>query len=340
MLDDQSVTQTPTDYQAAAIAAANAAAEAPADAPAEGAEAAAPPEGEAPADGAAEGQAEATDADAEKADADKDGDKPEDGAKPEKKLSAAFTALARREQKLRARREALQNESARFAAERSAWEREVQSARALRQQLEAAREDPLKALEVLGLDYDTLTQRVLTGGRPDASADVKALREELKALREEQTNREREREVMSQRAAANAAAADARAQLATLSRKADTFPLVSRMDPEEASDAAWQVMEDVYGRSGKILAYDDALSYVEEALTDRLSRFGVAVPPRGGSARVNGVAKATKPEADAAVARPKPRTLTNGMTSVPSAPTRDMTVDELKAEAAKLLRYQ
>lgn len=338
MLDDQSVTQTPTDYQAAAIAAASAAAEAPADAPAETADAAAPAEGETPAEGQAEGtDADAEQADAEKADADKDASG--EGGK-EKKLSAAFTALARREQKLRARREALQNESAKFAAERTAWEREVQSARALRQQLEAAREDPLKALEVLGLDYDTLTQRILTGGKPDTSAEVKALREELKALREEQVSREREREVMSQRAAAQAAEADARAQLATLSRSADTYPLVSRMDPDEAAAAAWQVMDDVYGRSGKILAYDDALSYVEEALTERLTRFGVAVPPKGGSARVNGAAKAAKPEADAAASRPKPRTLTNGMASVPSAPTRDMTVEELKAEAAKLLRYQ
>jgi len=330
-MDDVSVIQTPTDYQLAAAAelakaTAPAAAEAPPEGDAQVAEGDTPPEGAEAQDGATEGEGGA-----------------EDEAKPDAKqerLSRAYTALAKQRQKLAARREQFAAETARFAAEREQLQREVAEAKAMREAMAAAKVDPLKALEVLGVDYDTLTQAVLTSGKPE-SADARAAREEVRALREEMQRRDAEREQAQFTAAAQAAEQATRAELAAVARDEGRFPLASKMDAAEAADAAWQVMEDVYRRSQKILAVADAMAYVEEALSERLSRWGVApTPPKGGSGRVNGAgAKPAKPEAAAAVARSTPRTLTNTMAAQPASPPAEMTEAELRKAAASLIRF-
>ena len=89
-------------------------------------------------------------------------------------------------------------------------------------------------------------------------------------------------------------------------------------------------------------AVADAMTYVEEALSERLSRWGVAPtpPPKGGSGRVNGVGnKPAKPEAAAAPARSTPRTLTNTMAAQPASPPAEMSEAELRKAAATLIRF-
>lgn len=329
-MNDVTVTQTPTDYQLAAVAelskAAAPALEAPSAAEEAPAEAEAPAEGAEAQDGAAEGEETA------------EGDKASENK--QERLSRAYTALAKQRQKLAARREQFAAETARFAAEREQLQREVAEAKAMREAVAAAKLDPLKALEVLGVDYDTLTQAVLSSGKPE-SADAKAAREEVRQLREEMRRRDEEREQAQFAQAARAAEQATRSELAAVAQDEGRFPLASKMDAAEAADAAWQVMEDVYRRSQKILAVADAMAYVEEALSERLSRWGVApTPPKGGSGRVNGVgAKPAKPEAAAAVARSTPRTLTNTMAAQPASPPAEMTEADLRKAAASLLRF-
>ena len=334
-MDDVTVTTTPTDYQLAAVAElAKAAAPAAPQTAQDATEPVAEGEDAVPAAEARDGATEATD------------EAPEEEAKPaadtkQERLSRAYTALAKQRQKLAARREQFAAETARFAAEREQLVREATEAKAVREAVAAAKSDPLKALEVLGIDYDTLTQAVLSSGRPE-SADVKAAREEIRALRDEMQRREQAREEAAFTQAARAAEQSTRSELSALSRDEGRYPLASKMDPAEAADAAWQVMEDVYRQSQKILAVADAMTYVEEALSERLSRWGVAPTPptKGGSGRVNGVGnKPAKPEAAAAPARSTPRTLTNTMAAQPASPPAEMSEAELRKAAATLIRF-
>lgn len=287
---------------------------------------------------AAEAAAQGHDPDAADAPEGEDGEATEEApAKPDK-VSAAFTALAKREKKLNRRRAEFDAERQKFESERQTWQQKVAQAEHILSQVGEWKKDPLKALEGLGTDYESLTRRILEGA-PQESPEVKAVRQELQALREEMTRREREQFDAQQRAAASAAKNDAFGKLATLSRDENEYPLASRLDPDEAAQAAWQIMDEAYSRTGKIIEFSDAVGYVEEALQERLSKFGVALPSRGGTGRANGVAKAAKPEADAAIQRRKPTTLTQRAAAETSSIPDDWDSRQRDAYIAKMIKW-
>lgn len=260
-------------------------------------------------------------------------------AKPDK-VSAAFAALSKREKKLNRRRAELEATQKQFESERTEWAKAIEQANQIIAQANEWKKNPMKALEALGTDYETLTKQYLSGEVPQAEApDVKQLRAEMQALREEMSRKERERFDMENRARAEAAKGDAMRNLSSISRNTEQYPLASRMDPEEAAEAAWQVMESVYSSSGKIIDLNDAVEYVEEALQQQLSKFGVAVPSRGGAARVNGVARAAKPEADAAAQRRKPSTLSHRAAAESSVSLDEMDSRQRDEYISKMIRW-
>jgi HAMP domain-containing protein len=258
--------------------------------------------------------------------------------KPDK-VSAAFTALAKREKKLNRRRAELEATQKQFESQRAEWSRAIEQANQIIAQASEWKKNPLKALEALGTDYEALTKQVLSGEVPQEAPEVVQLRAEMQALREEMTRKERERFDLENRSRAEAAKNDAIRSLGSISRSEEQFPLASRMDPSEAADAAWQVMESVYASSGKIIDLSEAVEYVEEALQQQLQKFGVSVPSRGGAARVNGVARAAKPEADAAAQRRKPNTLTQRIASESSVNLDEMDSRQRDEYISKLIRW-
>ena len=266
-------------------------------------------------------------------------EQPEETAGKPDKVSAAFTALAKREKKLNKRRAELEATQKQFESQRAEWAKAVEQANQIIAQASEWKKNPLKALEALGTDYEALTKQVLSGEVPQEAPEVVQLRAEMQALREEMTRKERERFDLENRSRAEAAKNDAIRNLGSISRSQEQFPLASRMDPSEAADAAWQVMESVYASSGKIIDLSEAVEYVEEALQQQLQKFGVSVPSRGGAARVNGVARAAKPEADAAAQRRKPNTLTQRIASESSVNLDEMDSRQRDEYISKLIRW-
>jgi len=266
-------------------------------------------------------------------------EQPEEASAKPDKVSAAFTALAKREKKLNKRRAELEATQKQFESQRAEWSRAIEQANQIIAQANEWKKNPLKALEALGTDYESLTKQVLSGEAPQEAPEVSQLRAEMQALREEMSRKERERFDLENRSRAEAAKNDAIRNLGSISRSEEQFPLASRMDPTEAADAAWQVMESVYASSGKIIDLNEAVEYVEEALQQQLQKFGVSVPSRGGAARVNGAVKTAKPEADAAAQRRKPNTLTQRLSSESAIIPDELTSRQRDEVVAKMIKW-
>lgn len=65
---------------------------------------------------------------------------------------------------------------------------------------ENAKKNPIDYLAEGGLDYDTVTQYMLNGGKQTATDEIAAVKEEIKRLREEQTTKEKKQQEESLRA--------------------------------------------------------------------------------------------------------------------------------------------
>lgn len=223
------------------------------------------------------------------------------------KFATRFAALAREEKRITKMRDALKAEQAQFATFKAA--------------IDKLKTDPLAALKELGVDYDELTRRVLSGGKPDASDEVKALREKLEALeRERQAEAER-----AQQAQIEAAFAAAKRDLATMSRDSARFPLASKWDAAEVAEGAFALIESHFTKTGQVLSFDAALQEVEKRLEDYRKRL---------------VGDAPSQSAPSPQAPPKapPRAITNGVVTAPGTALAELSMEERREQAIRALK--
>lgn len=235
--------------------------------------------------------------------------KPEPAEEDSKKdkFATRFAALAREEKRIRKERDALKAQEAELARFKGA--------------IEKLKTDPLAALQELGVDYDELTRRVLSGGKPDASDEVKALREKLEALeRERQAEAER-----AQQAQIEAAFAAAKRDLATLSRDSARFPLASKWDAAEVAEGAFAIIESHFTKTGQVLSFDAALQEVEKRLEDYRKRL---------------VGDAPSQSAPSPQAPPKapPRAITNGVVTAQGTALAELSEEERREQAIRALK--
>lgn len=108
---------------------------------------------------------------------------PEQVAKPEDRVSSKIDILIKRE------REAL-------ARERQAKQKETELEEKIRriQQFDEVRTNPKKALELLGLDYDQLTQAILNDGQLPPDVQYKKLEDKFDSFRSAQEEVEKKRQ--------------------------------------------------------------------------------------------------------------------------------------------------
>ena len=172
-----------------------------------------------------------------------------------------FAALSRKEKALRERELELERK---FGSK----EKELPLERRIRS-------NPLKALEELGLDYDKLTELALNDGRLTPDMQMKLMREELENDYKEKFNSLEERlnakEKMEEEAKYDAVKQGFVGEIESfINENKNDFEYVAH---NEATDVVYDVIEEHYNETGRILDIKEAVQAVESYLEEEAEKL-------------------------------------------------------------------
>ena len=187
-------------------------------------------------------------------------------------FSRKFAALSRKEKELRAREAEYEQRIAeleqRFAAKEPQKEPEIPFDVRLRQ-------NPLKALESVGLSYDKLTELALNDGKLTPDMQMKLMREELetdyKSKFEDLENRlvEKEKGLEEQRYEDINLGFQNEIE-SFVNSNGEEYELIKAND---ANDVVYEVIEEHYNETGKILDIKEAAEAVESYLEEEATKL-------------------------------------------------------------------
>ena len=193
---------------------------------------------------------------------------------PEKNddFSRKFAALSRREKEIRAKEAEYEQRIAeleqRFVAQEPQKEPEIPFDVRLRQ-------NPLKALESVGLSYDKLTELALNDGKLTPDMQMKLMREELetdyKSKFEDLENRlvEKEKGLEEQRYEDIKLGFQNEIE-SFVNSNGEEYELIKAND---ANDVVYEVIEEHYNETGKILDIKEAAEAVESYLEEEATKL-------------------------------------------------------------------
>lgn len=267
---------------------------------------------------------------------------PEVAPEPEKaetpkddKFASKFAALSRKEKQVREQEKALNAERQRIKAMETELKRLQERLSGEDTSLKARlKKEPLKVLEENELSFEQLSEMVLNDGNPtpqrmmeqlkaelqrEYKTEVEQLREQLKA-KEEREEKER-----------YAQAVDGfKAELKQLIDTNDEFELTRA---NQAYDLVFDVVEEYYNKTGKVLGHDEAARYVEQHLEEEANRI---LQLKKVQSKLQKPAQ-PPPKVDA---KPTSPTLSNTLSAeAPVNGERKLTREQAIAEAAKLIRW-
>ena len=172
-----------------------------------------------------------------------------------------FAALSRKEKALRERELELERKY-------GSKEKELPLERRIRS-------NPLKALEELGLDYDKLTELALNDGRLTPDMQMKLMREELENDYKEKFNSLEQRlnakEKMEEEAKYDAVKQGFVGEIESfINENQSDFEYVAH---NEATDVVYDVIEEHYNETGRILDIKEAVEAVESYLEEEAEKL-------------------------------------------------------------------
>lgn len=244
------------------------------------------------------------------------------------KVDPRFSALAKKEAQLFREREALK-------AEKAAIEAAHRQVVTFEEAKQAAKLNPVAALEALGLTPAEVNEYILNGGKV---SEVTAVREEIERFKAEQEAAR----VAAEKAAAERLDAERNAVLDSFRRDAVAFVEAStdRYTLTRINNAATlvpQVVEQHFAKTGELLTTAQAADLVEkhfESIADRVvqARQGQARPEAKKAAPTPSPAPA--PVANAPTQPAASKTLSNALTASASATTTRPRTDKERIQAA------
>lgn len=194
--------------------------------------------------------------------------------------------------------------------------------------------------------YTEISLALARNGKPAPDAETKALRAEIEALKQAQS----ERDARAAAAQDNAVEAELSATLVEMASDVTAFPLLSleaAEDPKGLVRYAGVIAAEEHARSGKLLALSEILGQMEKQIRARVERLQPgqgasqaergASPPEGKSEPAPPTSIATKPEA---AQRSPGRTLSLDQAAQDSGRKRPMTESERMDLATQLLSKQ
>jgi len=255
----------------------------------------------------------------------------------DEKTSPKLLVLMNREKQARAA-------EAQAKAERQAalQEREALAEKLKRiEEFETVKTNPKKALELLGIDYNELTQSMLAEGEVPASVQIRRLEEKLTKYEQAQEAKEKERLESEQKRAEASAQATVKSFKSEIGKfldeKKDRYELISFESQENREDLIYELIEAHYQNTidpetgvGKIMSIEEACDKAEQKFEEKYSKakelskikslYGI-VPPKV-------LAQAIKQESPRPMPKQPPKTLTNQLTSTQTKPQRPLNDDE------------
>ncbi len=195
-------------------------------------------------------------------------------AKETDKFASKFAALSRREKEIRSRESSLEQKIAEFEARMQ----ELQAAKEPKQEVKEElpleyrlKKNPLKTLEELGLNYDTLTKLALNDGELPTDMQMRLMREELekdyKSKFEELENRLLEKEKLEEESKYNKVIEEYKSDIKNLIDGSEKYELIQANDSYEL---VYDVIEEHYNSTGRILDTEEAAAQVEAYLEEEL----------------------------------------------------------------------
>ena len=230
---------------------------------------------------------------------------------PKQLDSERFAALSRREKQLFKKQQEFKSQQAQMQKQAEQY----QQFEALRQQVAS---NPLKAMEVLGISYQQLTDFILNGQKPTPELEVQQVRKEVEALKQQRQLEQQQAQQMQKRREEARFQADSKEFDEDISKfmtdNVEKYELVSM---HAAQPIIRATIEQHYRNTKQIMDIEDATKLVEEYLEEQVrntveksKKFQAKQTPKEGQGQ------ASKQEGGKSNSTP---TLTNAMTS--SAPS-------------------
>jgi hypothetical protein len=170
-----------------------------------------------------------------------------------------FAALARKERQIQKQLSDLKTQQSRLTS--------IEQAR------KEAAVNPVKALESLGLTYEQITNFILGGNKPTPDLEVKAVRDEVDRLRQEQATRDQAQQEAAKRQAEkeyNDIITDFNGEIkGYIAANKDQYELTSMYQGEEI---VYQTIEQHFANSGKIMTIKEASDLVEQYFEGEVRR--------------------------------------------------------------------
>jgi len=203
-----------------------------------------------------------------------------------------------------------------------------------------AKDDPMGFLDKFGISYDALTRRVINDGNvavEDIVAEQAKEIESLKAFNRKQSEEREERQKKKEYEQTYTGFVD------KIKEFVDNDSRFEMVKANNAYHTVYEVMQEQYAHDGTVLEYDKAAEMVEQYYEGEAERYFKSSKLRD---RYKGYwqpepeeAQDVKPSQQAAATKPRPKTLSNQLTS--QTPARDdglLSREESLARAAAIMR--
>lgn len=257
---------------------------------------------------------------------------PKEEAKPkEDPLSSQYATLARKERALRAQIQQFKAEQEKFKAEQSSYKApETDLSKYVdRERLKA---DPLAVFAEAGLSYDEIVEQVLsrsqiqTDPRVNAQlakmeAEIKAAREEAKALRDAQET--------SQKQSYQQAVAQIKSEV---SKAAFTDPSYEMIKATNSINDVVELIEETFKSDGTLLTTEEAMQMVEDHLLEEAIKLSKVKKLQQ---RLAAPAAPQKQANKNEQPQPTQKTLTNSMSVPKPMSARDRAIAAMQGKLTK-----
>lgn len=254
----------------------------------------------------------------------------------DKRFAAKFAALTRKEKAVRESEKRL-NARIRELEAKIAAQPKVEPV--IEESLDRRlKKDPFRTLESQGINFETLTQMALNGGKIPPELQMQLMREELETkysskideVNKKLADREQKEEQDRQAATLNRFKSKISDQISAAN---GDYELLAA-EGQDGVDSVFEIIDAYYRETGEVLDIKEAVEAAEEELLEQAKK-------RIGLAKIKKLMGATETKTQETKPQPKKTgtTLSNEASQVQPTTGRFLSDEESKREAAKLIRF-
>lgn len=248
----------------------------------------------------------------------------------DQKFAARFAALSRKEKQMREQESKLQQQMQELQAKLQAFEEQQKTFEPFKTIPDRLKREPVKVLKEQGFTPEQLAEMILNDGDPTPDMKMSEYEKKISQKLEEMEKKIAEKEAKEQEEKYAAAVESFKSQLVDFINKDETYELIKAND---GADLVFEVIEAHHNETGQILSNKEACDAVEEHFLEEARKLV-------DREKVKKLLQPTTPKTQPAGAGKPSPTLSNVQAAQTSQkPSRKLSDEESKAEAAKLLKW-